>query len=274
MRAEHSTARQQHTQVDIHPSIPSWSHLHLQAALSPSSRSLYGADVHLQTLPLSTFWRAPALLSDKLIIWGEWEHRGSQKLQICLRYQGHLFCHFIGFIYLFILQLPLRLKLLKQLLSGSCSHRAVSWCQSAAVGLQQQLEPEERQPHPGCPHTLKELPTLCSEPHCTRGESGHCSNGDTEPTVESQWMLKLRHCWKVDRSEGLHLKNRNRAPSPPNGKVDEDKMSKVCSSRWFDQYRKLAGGRREGLEWGGLSLHVQEPDVLCHQGECWADGAG
>lgn len=34
----------------------------------------------------------------------------------------------------------------------------------------------------------------------------------------------------------------------------------------------LLGG--EGLEWGGLSLRVQEPDVLCHQGECWADGAG
>lgn len=231
-----------------HPSIhPLVIPLHLQAVVAGSHVPILQVSLGSWRSPSDTapssFWRAPVLLSDRLIICGEWEHEGSQKLQICLWYQGHLFCHFIGFIYLFILQLPLWLKLLKQLLSGSCSRPAISWCQSVAVELQHQLEPEERQPRPGCPHTLKELPVLWSTPHCTRGGSGHRSNGATEPAVKSQWMLKLRDCWKVDQNEDLRLKNRNRAHSSSNRKADEDEMSKVCSSRQFDQNRKLAGAK-------------------------------
>lgn len=56
-------------------------------------------------------------------------------------------------------------------------------------------------------------------------------------------MLKLRDCWKVDQNEDLRLKNRNRAHSSSNRKADEDEMSKVCSSRQFDQNRKLAGAK-------------------------------
>lgn len=56
-------------------------------------------------------------------------------------------------------------------------------------------------------------------------------------------MLKLRDCWKVDQNKDLHLKNRNGVHSSPNRKVDENKMNEVCSSRWFDQYRKLTGAK-------------------------------
>lgn len=79
------------------------------------------------------------LLSDKLIIRGR-EGESSQAALLrrqpeasnLSRVPGHLFCHFTGFIYLFISQLTLWLKLLKQLLAGSNFPGAVSWRQSGA----------------------------------------------------------------------------------------------------------------------------------------------
>lgn len=171
----------------------------------------------------TTFRKEPALLSDKLVIWGRegespqaalpWRKPEASNLSLI---PGHLFYHFIGFIYLFILQLALWLKLLKQLFAGSNFLCAVSWWPSdahraaAAMGAAPHCSARAGW-RAAASQAIEVLWGLSSSgnrgcrshtSHCTRRKKGSYSNELQQcETCHQNLLLKFRECWKIEWKE-------------------------------------------------------------------------
>lgn len=147
---------------------------------------------------IQSLLQSHSLLSDKLIIWGR-EGESSQAALLQRQPEasnlspvpGHLFCHFMGFIYLFISQLTLWLKLLKQLLAGSNFPVAVSCHQSGAEAVMGAAPLGQGQEHSQPP--LSPSLQVCTAPlHKEELQPWTCG------TPCHKVLLKWRYCQKID----------------------------------------------------------------------------